>query len=198
MRWTIIVVGWVLVAGGWHPDEGGMALIEDEPFVFRPSVRAELTYHSPRSTVGWGSFDLTAAPEHDDIRVDLFLGTPASGPQWTCGGLTLNIDGRRYRVAANYAGVPMSDGVYDAITAKLNIEMVRSMATANNVRVAICGEDIEMSSAERAQLYDFVDTFDDIGLYVGPSAPSPPPELGPEHEWIISDPLEPEAWPTPA
>ena len=189
--------------GGWHvEDDDAIAMIEDEPFVFRPSVRAELTYQSPRSTIGWGSFDLTAAPEHDDIRVDLFLGAPAPGPLWTCGGLTLDIDGRRHRVPAAYAGVPMTQGVYDAITAKLDIEMVRSMAHANHVRLAICGEDIDVpvGGAERARLYQFIDTFDDIGLYVGPSAPTPPPELGPEHEWIYTDPSDPDdgAWPTPA
>lgn len=198
MRTAIILIGFCLVAGGWHVEDGGMELIEDQPFVFRPSVRAELTYQSHRSTIGWGSFDLSAAPEHDDIRVDLFLGAPAPDTRWTCGGLTLDIDGRRYRVPASYAGVPMNQGVYDAITAKLDIEMVRSMVGAEHVRLAICGEDIDVPHAERLRLHEFIDTFDDIGLYVGPSAPSPPPELGPEHEWIFSDPSEPVAWPTPA
>ena len=197
MRWTIILLGWSLVAGGWHAEDAGMAMIEDQPFVFRPSVSAELTYQSARSTVGWGSFDLSAAPEHDDIRVDLFLGAPATDPRWTCGGMTLDIDGRRYRVSANYAGVPMTQGVYDAITAKLDIEMVRSMAGAERVRLAICGEDIDVPENQRSRLYQFIDTFDDIGLYVGPSAPSPPPELGPEHEWIYTDPSDPGSWPTP-
>ncbi|MEM9067579.1 MAG: hypothetical protein AAGE52_03705 [Myxococcota bacterium] len=195
MRWGLIAMT-MLLMGGWHANDQP-ALIQDEPFVFRPSVTAELTYRSERSPVGWGSFDLTAAPERNEIRVDLLLGTPASVQRWTCGRMELDIDGDAQSLSVNYAGVPMNGGVYDAVSAKLSIEDVRAMHRARNVAVNICGERVDLPRAERTRLRDFVEDFDDIGLYVGPSAPTPPPELGPEHEWLISDPIEPGDFPAP-
>ena len=85
MRPLLILLCLSMLSGSWfaQPDPE-LVVVADEPFVFRPSVSAELTWDSPRSPVGWGSFDLTAAPEHDEIRVDddrRYAGLPASVPQ---------------------------------------------------------------------------------------------------------------------
>ena len=177
----------MMVAGGWHalPEapSDSLATVEDEVFSFPPSVTAEMTWSSPRSPVGWGSVDLTANPETDEIRVDLLLGTPADQSRWTCGDMVLDIDGQRQNLATSWAGVPMQDGVFDAVTAKLTIEHIRRMAHAEQVRIELCGDGVVFEEAQRASLDDFVRRFDDLAIYEGPSLPSPPPELGPEHEW---------------
>ncbi len=190
MRTFVALLGMFMVLGGTHalpdqpdsPDE--LATVGDEPFVFPPSLTAEMTWSSTRSPVGWGSFDLTAHPETDEIRVDVLLGTPASHQQWTCGAMVLDVDGEREPVTAHWAGVPMNDGVFDAVTAQLTIDTVRRMALAQHVRVELCGEGVVVSPEQRISLRDFVERFDDLAIYEGPSAPSPPPELGPHHEWI--------------
>ncbi|HJK95434.1 MAG TPA: hypothetical protein RMH85_23185 [Polyangiaceae bacterium LLY-WYZ-15_(1-7)] len=199
MRPLLILLCLSMLSGSWfaQPDPE-LVVVADEPFVFRPSVSAELTWDSPRSPVGWGSFDLTAAPEHDEIRVDLLLGTPARDRRWTCGDLTLLIDGRREDLRTQYAGVPMSSGVYDAVTAKLTIAHVREMVSAREVEVSLCGDGLAVPAEQRRRLRDFVERFDERAIYEGPSAPSPPPELGPEHEWIFDDPQEPGGPPAPA
>lgn len=185
-----------LVLGGWHADAARGPRAAEASLIV-PAVRAELRYPSARSTVGWGTFDLSASPDRDEIHVDLLLGVPARERRWTCGAMELDIDGRRVRLAARQGGVPMEGGVFDAVTAALSIEHVRAMVEAQRVRVSICGEEITLPLRERRRLEAFVRDFDDIGLYVGPSAPAPPPELGPDHEWRIWDPTQ-APYPAPA
>ena len=162
-----------------------LPVMEDEPFVFEPSVLAELVFETEGSPVPWGSFDLTAAPEHDDIRVDLLVGRAAEQARWrACDQVTLRIDGRRVDAPAEYAGVPMPTGAWDAVTAHVTIAEVRQMYDARTVEAEVCGETFEIPAAERVRLASFVREFDDIALWVGPSMPTPPPELGDEHEWV--------------
>jgi len=164
---------------------GDLPVMADEPFVFEPSVVAELVFETPGSPVPWGSFDLTAAPEHDEIRVDLLVGRAAPHPEWrSCDQITLHIDGERVDAPAEYAGVPMPTGAWDALTAHVTIAEVRQMYDARTVEAHVCGETFEIPGAERVRLASFVREFDDIALWVGPSMPTPPPELGDEHEWV--------------
>ncbi len=174
-----------------------LSMMADEPFVFEPSVRAELVFDVPDDAeVGWGSLDLTAVPEHDDIRVDLLLGRHAERARWAdCRDLTLVIDGRSTSVSASYAGVPMSRGAWDAMNAHVTIAEIRAMHRADRVEARVCGESLSIPPAQRRRLSAFVRRFDDIALSVGPSAPTPLPELGEEHEWF---PPELDTTPSPA
>ena len=182
----LLVLHW---AGAAAVEPGELAddleVMEDEPFVFEPSVLAELVFETPDAPVPWGSFDLTAAPEHDDIRVDLLVGRAAPEARWrSCDHISLEIDGERVDARAEYAGVPMTAGAWDAVTAKVTIAEVREMYDARVVRAHVCGETFEIGAAERVRLAHFVREFDDIALWVGPSVPTPKPELGEEHEWL--------------
>lgn len=162
-----------------------LPVMEDEPFVFEPSVLAELVFETPGAPVPWGSFDLTAAPEHDEIRVDLLVGRAAERARWrSCERITLRIDGQHVEAPAEYAGVPMPTGAWDAVTAHVTIAEVRQMYDARTVEADVCGERFTIPAAERVRLASFVREFDDIALWVGPSMPTPPPELGDEHEWL--------------
>ena len=174
-----------------------LPVMEDEPFVFEPSVMAELVFATPGAPVAWGSLDLTAAPEHDEIRVDLLIGRASAGrAQWTgCDSLTLVIDGVPHQAPAEYAGVPMKEGAWDALTAHVTIADIRQMYDARRVEARVCGEAFEVPPAERVRLASFVRQFDDIALTIGPSAPTPPPELGEEHEW---EPPSRDTTPSPA
>ena len=155
-----------------------------------PPVSAELIYRSPRSTLGWGNFDLSADPDYDEIHVNLLLGTPAQRRHWhRCTSLHIEADGRHWRVPTRYAGVPMRRGVFDAVSAKLNILHVREMATALQVHADLCGERVTFDAEAQHRLQDFVKSFDALGIYDGPSLPEPPPELGPEHEWDDPAPM---------
>ncbi len=176
-------------AGPLANEPAGLAddlpVMEDEPFVFEPSVIAELVFDTPSSPVPWGSFDLTAAPEHDEIRVDLLVGRAAERASWRdCETVELRIDDERFAAPAEYAGVPMATGAWDAVTAHVTIAHVRQMYAARRVEAHVCGEVFTIPAAERVRLAAFVREFDDIALWVGPSMPTPPPELGDEHEWL--------------
>lgn len=182
----LLVLHW---AGEPATEPGALAddlpVMEDEPFVFEPSVVAELVFDTPGAPVPWGSFDLSAAPEHDEIRVDLLIGRAAQSPRWrACDRVALSIDGARVEAPAEYAGVPMPTGAWDAVTAHVTIAEVRQMYDARTVRAHVCGETFTIPAAERVRLASFVREFDDIALWVGPSMPTPPPELGDEHEWL--------------
>ena len=178
------------VAGVLHAssDDDRLATIADEPFVFRPSVSAELVFPSSRSEVGWGSFDLTAAPEHDEIRVDLLLGKASQRAVWRrCHALELLADGRSIVAATQYAGVPMARGMWDAVTAKLTIAEVRDLRSAQVVEARVCGDQFELPSAQRARLSDFVRRFDETAMRLDPSAPIPKPELDDDHDFFPFD-----------
>ena len=151
---------------------------------YEPTVSASLNVSHPRSTVGWGSFDLTAHPEGNDIRVDLLLGVPTKETQWvSCGQVSLRIDDEVEALSATYSGVPMSSGVYEAMEMKLTIKHLRRMAAASDVRATVCGETIKLT--ERKGLKNFIKNFDERALISAPSVPTPRPVLGPEHEYVI-------------
>jgi len=177
-------------SGAVFENDSDLEMIADEEFVFEPAVSAELTWESERSVVGWGSFDLTAEPAEDELHVYLLVGTPASQGTWQeCSELNLEIDGARSKVSTRYAGRPMRVGVFDAVTAQLEILDVRRMSRSRDVAIDLCGERVVLSDAQLAELRDFVRRFDDLAVYDGESLPSPPPELGPEHEWGPARPL---------
>lgn len=185
MRTAIACVVLFVTGGEWRPSRppSELPMVADRG-LDAPPVSAELTYRSQRSLLGWGNFDLSADPDYDEIHVQLLLGTPASRRHWDrCEELRLQIDGVTERVRTKYAGVPMRDGVFDAVTAELSILTVRAMAGATSVRADLCGEHVELDPSARARLVDFVRRFDTLGIYDGPSLPKPPRELGPEHEW---------------
>lgn len=191
MRTLLAALAILSLSGGWYAlGDEEFALVEDEPFVFRPSVAAELTFDSRRSNVGWGSFDLSAAPEHDDIRVDVLVGTPSSEMHWhQCRELLLRFDGQETTVQARWAGVRMQQsGVFDAVSAALSIEHVRALADAQEATAELCGESIELSPATRLHLRSFIENFDDIATYPSPSAPTPKPVLSPEHDYFPAAP----------
>ena len=89
--------------------------------------------------------------------------------------------------------------VADAVTATITItiEHVRAAVQAQRVRIKICGDEIPIPRLERRRLDPFVRDCDDIGLFVGPSAPAPPPKLGPDHEWRVWNPAQ-APFPAPA
>ncbi len=196
MRTFIATLSVLCLSGGWYArasdasePTASLTTVADLPFSWSPSVAAEMTFDSQRSNVGWGSFDLSAAPEHDDIRVDVLVGTPSAHMRWhRCGELRLRVDGHEERVQARWAGVRMSGGIFDAVTAALTIEHVRALARAKRASAELCGESFELTRAQRARLRAFVENFDDIATYHGPSAPTPKPELGPDHDYFPDPP----------
>lgn len=189
MRSFLIALAIVCSSGGGQLQPQSLDLIEVEEFTLYPSVSAELTFDAERSPVGWGSFDLTAHPELDEIRVDLLVGMPADDARWSgCKNMRLTADGETRVRKAQWAGVPMREGVFDAMRARLTIEDVRMLIGANEAHGEICGERFELS--RRHGLRDFVEAFDEIATTHGPSAPTPPFELSPEHEFFPEEPLK--------
>ena len=160
------------------PEKSSLPMVQ-----YEPTVSAAFNVSHPRSTVGWGSFDLSAHPEGNDIRVDLLLGVPTKETQWvSCGQVSLRIDDDVESLSATYSGVPMSSGVYEAMETKLTIKHLRRMADANNVQATVCGETVKLT--ERKGIKNFIKNFDERALISAPSIPTPRPVLGPEHEYV--------------
>ena len=167
-----------------------LAVIGTEAFSLYPTVATDLTFHSERSRLGWGSFYLTAVPEVDEIRVDLVIGVPAADTAWAnCKRLEFIGENSHVVRSADWAGVPMASGVFDSLRGRLTIEDVRSLARDASSYADVCGERVEFDDAARRSMRRFVRTFDELALSTGESAPSPPLELGPDHDFFPEDPV---------
>lgn len=164
------------------------AVVGDDLDAYGSTLSAELTFDNPRSPAGWGSLDFSAAPERDEVRVDVVVGTPAPERRFTCGELQVVIDGTPETVSASALAVPTNDGFFDAVNARMTIDHVRRMVDASSVRLELCGEGFDLPRTDRMRLRDFVRRFDDLATNDGPSLPFPPPELGPRHEWPLRSP----------
>ncbi|MBX3248408.1 MAG: hypothetical protein KF901_14610 [Myxococcales bacterium] len=204
MRELMVWVALFLLLEGVHAvpidaaSGGDARLVGDDPNAYASTLNAELTFENPRSPSGWGSLDLSASPQRDEVRVDVVLGTPTVARRFTCGTLAVVIDGAGESVSASEVGTPMSGGHFDAVTARLTIDHVRRMVSARDVALEVCGERFDLRATDRTRLEDFVRRFDDLATNDGPSLPFPPPELGPEHEWPIHDPAFFGGPPTPS
>ena len=90
MRALLIALAILNFSGSSFASGTDFDVIQSEAFSLYPSVSTDLTFESQRSQLGWGSFDLTAVPEVDEIRVDLVIGVPAAEVAWrTCKRLEL-------------------------------------------------------------------------------------------------------------
>ncbi len=165
-------------------------LIGDEvPPDYSSTVTTEFRVTHATASSGWGSFDFAAAPERNEIRVDLLLGAPFERARWgQCEELELVVDGRSEPVATRYAGVPMSRGVFDAIEAKLTIAQVRGLAEGGAAEARLCGDVLTIGVDQQRELRRFVEEFDERAINIAPSLETPRPELGPEHEWEVDVP----------
>ena len=170
-------------------DAEARAVVGDDLEAYASTLTADLTFDNPRSPAGWGSLDLSAAPERDEVRVDVVVGTPAVERRFTCGELDVIIDGVAETVRASELAVPTNEGFFDAVNARMTIDHVRRMVDARAVRLELCGEGFDLPRADRARLRDFVRRFDDLATNDGPSLPFAPPELGPRHEWPVRAPV---------
>ncbi|MCB9612015.1 MAG: hypothetical protein H6721_27910 [Sandaracinus sp.] len=171
------------------PPSEPQALVGDDTEAYGSTLTADLTFDNPRSPAGWGSLDFSAAPERDEVRVDVVVGTPAPERRFTCGELNVVIDGVAETVSASELAVPTNDGFFDAVNARMTIDHVRRMVDAGSVRLEVCGEGFDLPRADRVRLREFVRRFDDLAISDGPSLPFPPPELGPRHEWPVRAPV---------
>lgn len=146
-----------------------------------PPLSVTFQYDDPLAELGWGSFDLTARPNEHEIRVDLMVGAAVRDARWRyCGAGQLLIDGEPKWLPLEWRGVPMADGVYDAVSVDITIDDVRRMAVATEVAVELCGDRVTLTPAQRAALPDFVRRFEEMATYDGPSAPEPRPALDSE------------------
>ena len=191
MRELIVVVACYLLTDSIAavPAPASRAVVGDDPSAYGSTLTADLTFDNPRSPAGWGSLDLSAAPERDEVRVDVVVGTPAPERRFTCGELRVVIDGTPESVPAAELAVPTPSGFFDAVNARMTIDHVRRMVDASSVRLELCGEGFDLPREDRARLRDFVRRFDDLAISDGPSLPFPPPELGPRHEWPVRAPV---------
>ena len=96
------------------PPSEPQALVGDDTEAYGSTLTADLTFDNPRSPAGWGSLDFSAAPERDEVRVDVVVGTPAPERRFTCGELNVVIDGVAETVSASELAVPTNDGFFDA------------------------------------------------------------------------------------
>lgn len=191
MRELIVVVACYLLTDSIAavPAPAPRAMVGDDSNAYGSTLTADLTFDNPRSPAGWGSLDLSAAPERDEVRVDVVVGTPAHERRFTCGELHVLIDGASESVPASGLAVPTASGFFDAVNARMTIDHVRRIVDADSVRLELCGEGFDLPRADRMRLRDFVRRFDDLAISDGPSLPFPPPELGPRHEWPVTAPL---------
>jgi hypothetical protein len=176
-----------------HPSQDLPAIDDARPSFVPPSLTASIRYTSDRSSVGWGSFDLTARPEFHEFRVGLMVGLPTHYGRWgACRRLDLMIDGQRVVLPARYSGVPMKGGVYDAVTSELTISDVRAMAHAHLVSADLCGEAVSLPTEQLGGLNDFVRRFEEMATYDGPPPPARPRDLDeaiePSFERIANEP----------
>jgi len=148
-----------------------------------PPLAFSLHYDDPRSTVGWGSFDLRARPAEHEFRVDLLLGTASTASRWNrCETAEVHVDGATTRLPVRYSGVPLSSGVWDAVQVEVTIEHVRAMAAARDVSVDLCGDVVAVQDQKLGELHEFIRRFEEMATYEGPPAPEPPPPLDWEPE----------------
>lgn len=183
--WTCVcsvALGVIAVRAGGH--DPAVAILQTEEVFIPAPLAFSLHYDDPRSTVGWGSFDLRARPAEHEFRVDLMLGTATAAPRWNrCDTADVLIDGGLSRLPVRHSGgVPMSSGVWDAVHVELTIDHVRAMAAARNVSVDLCGYSVMVHDDKLGQLVDFVHRFEEMATYDGPPAPEPPPPLDWEPE----------------
>ncbi len=156
-----------------------------ETYRYGPSLSTELRFDADRSPLGWGSFDLSALPEQDEIRVDLLICMPSSTAAWRqCDRMLRMADDQVRQREAEWAGVPMRDGVYDAVRVRLTIEDVRLLVSATKAASEICGEQMPLPADTREALSQFVRRFDEIAGGNAPSAPTPRFELSREHDFF--------------
>lgn len=182
--WTLVC----LLASGFAAARAGTDEAQPEiagsRFQFVPPPLAfSLHYDDPRSTVGWGSFDLRASPTEHEFRVDMMLGTASDAPRWSrCDVAGIDVDGAHSQLPVRYSGVPLSSGVWDAVQVELTIDHVRSMAVARNVAVDLCGDVVAVRDEKLGELDEFIRRFEEMATYEGPPAPEPPPPLDWEPE----------------
>lgn len=159
--------------------DDGMRVIEDAPFEYEPpTLTAQLHLDVPESKLGFGALDSSAHPEDHELRVGVTLGAAVDEKRWDlCPMLLVDIDGIHAKLETKYFGVPMEGGVYDAVSVELSIEHVRAMVSAESVTASLCGDELRLEPAERAQLLDFVRRFEEMATYDGPPPPAPPREL---------------------
>ncbi len=151
-----------------------------------PPLALTIHYDDPSSELGWGSFDLSARPMEHEFRVDLMVGAAVRTPRWRyCGAGELAIDGRHKMLPLRWSGVPMAEGLYDAVTVDITIEDVRAMSSAEHVEVEVCGDRVALQRSQLRDLGDFVRRFEEMATYDGPPAPAPPPPL----DWEPSVPV---------
>lgn len=190
MRAFLIALAILNFSGSSFASGPSLELIGTESFSLYPTVSTDLTFESERSELGWGSFDLTAVPEVDEIRVDLVIGVPAAETAWqACKRVELVGEHSRVMRTADWAGVPMAHGVFDSLRGRLTIEDVRLMARDVTSFAEVCGERVIFSDEARQSMLRFVETFDELALSTGESAPSPPLELGPDHDFFPEVPV---------
>jgi hypothetical protein len=190
MRALLIALAILNFSGSSFASGPSLDVIGTEAFSLYPTVTTDLTFESERSQLGWGSFDLTAVPEVDEIRVDLVIGVPAAEIAWrSCKRLEFVGEHSRVVRSADWAGVPMTHGVYDSLRGRLTIEDVRSLARDETSFADVCGEHVRFDAEARQSMLRFVETFDELALTTGESAPSPPLELGPDHDFFPETPV---------
>lgn len=190
MRGTFLLLVAVWVGCGSEGGHGAAVPVRaDEPRPVAPAPLAvALRYPDPSSNVGWGSLDLSAHPMEHEIRVDMMVGAAVSATRWRyCGAGELSVDGRRQILPLRYSGVPMDDGLYDAVTVDITIEDVRRMADADDVEVVLCGHRVSLSRDQLGSLHDFVRRFEEMATYEGPPAPEPRPTLDWEPDVPVMD-----------
>lgn len=189
MRAILVALAILNFSGSSFASRPTFELMETEAFELYPSVSADVNFESPRSRLGWGSFDLTAVPEVDEIRVDVVIGIPAETLEWrACKRVELVGEEIRVARSADWAGVPMAEGVFDSVRGQLTIEDVRRIAEDEKSFASVCGERVRFGEEARRSIGEFVEAFDASALSTGESAPSPPIELGPEHDFFPEEP----------
>lgn len=158
-----------------------------------PPLATHLTFPHPASRLGWGSFDLAAAPETDEIGVRVTLGAAVWTARWaSCTHMRLRAGTRVEEVPLRHIEVGMGGGVYEAVTARLSIEHLRLLAEAPSLEAEVCEDRLPLAGPGGHAVRQFVRDFDDRALYDGPPPPPPPPELLPDGEWLpAAEPAEP-------
>ena len=175
------LLAWAIAGCGGGRGDTTDSLLERTPTQPRPTLSTQLRYDAPQSTVGWGTFDLSARPESNEIDVGLMAGLPVESARWReCQRAELNIDGEHHALEARYFGVPMEDGDYDAVSIDLTIEHVRAMAGATSVTASVCGDRFAIARGQLTKLRAFVRRFDTLASPTRPSRPTPTVAAPPE------------------
>jgi hypothetical protein len=90
----------------------------------------------------------------------------------------------------------MDGGVYDAVRLELGIQEVRLMSRAHRLSATVCGDRVEITSAQRRSLVRFVSAFDELAAPIPLDEEPTFREVGPKLDVLPCEEADPGPYPS--